>query len=1180
MLAASLVVASLVSAAPGGPSSSGPAPARLPFDPAAIARQVHFAFKAAPGGAEVLHATWEAHATARGLAFAPVAGRCLPALELAASELSRGGALALGAAAPDARGLLVREGEALREEVEAGEAGLELRWRFARAPRGDGPLVVRVPVSGLPAAGASSAGLDFGRPGGKVRLSHAWWVGQDGARTRVEGEWVGGAVEYRVSAALLAGSRYPAVLDPLVSAEVLMPGPGGLQAAPRQYHPSGGTDGTDFLVVWEDSRSDPFRGNITATRVTSNGQVLDATGIPITSNTRYNYGPRAAFGGGVWLVVYADGSSDLFGRRLKPDGSFADLAPLFVAVGPNQHRNPAVDFDGTNFVVAWEETSAQSDIWAGRVTPGGVPLDGRGFAVSNAVRDQRNPDVACAGALCLVTWDDDRNATQGDIYAARLTGTTVLDPAGFSVYGSAGAEDHPAVSSGAGEFLVAFESATGASLDVLAARVTFDGGVLDAPPLAVATGAGDQTWPRTAFDGLDFVVSCHDESTSRSLLTRVTAQGAVLSPPTVFNGSGKEPAVGATPGGLVLTAWVDWSQGVRLLGRRFDNMLQPYEDGGFPLTFSAPVQEDQSVASNGTDFLVVYDDLAPGSVDVRGARVSGDGGLLDPTGLDIATGPNDQNDPVVAWGGGAWLVAWEESTSSVDIKAKRVTAAGAVDPTAVRLSRANATDESQAAIAFDGTQFLVAWRDTRTPASAPDIWGTRVSTAGQPIDAADFPIGVSPVDQFSPAVAAMGSGAWLVSWSQEDQPNNYFLYVNRVSSAGAVLDGAAGRVLPQLRLGYSFEPAIACGPASCLVVFREYDDLFALRVDLQGQPLDVTPLVLSDLPDLQAQPTVVFDGDHWFAAWEDRSSSLRSELRGTRVELDGRVGTPGGALLVASTTDVLRPRLAWASAGRMLLSYTRFVPGPAVAADQVGARLVLDVPNGGACAAGSECQSGFCVDGVCCDTACGGGAVDCQACSVAAGAAADGTCATLAAGKTCRPVVSSCDVAETCDGSSLSCPADAFLQDGLVCNGTGQCTSGVCVGGGSGNGFLSSQATFLACGEVYRYSAAGTPVVSGPGPVTFELAAKQGETLPAGMTVDPATGQVSWTPPADAAGSYVVFLIARGNGWAASQQLEIDLDCAHTKTSIGCGCAATDLPGLALLLAPLLLRRRRLRAQG
>lgn len=41
-------------------------------------------------------------------------------------------------------------------------------------------------------------------------------------------------------------------------------------------------------------------------------------------------------------------------------------------------------------------------------------------------------------------------------------------------------------------------------------------------------------------------------------------------------------------------------------------------------------------------------------------------------------------------------------------------------------------------------------------------------------------------------------------------------------------------------------------------------------------------------------------------------------------------------------------------------------------------RLVNE--NGASCGAGSECASGSCVDGVCCNTECGGGAADCQSC--------------------------------------------------------------------------------------------------------------------------------------------------------------------------------------------------------
>ena len=97
---------------------------------------------------------------------------------------------------------------------------------------------------------------------------------------------------------------------------------------------------------------------------------------------------------------------------------------------------------------------------------------------------------------------------------------------------------------------------------------------------------------------------------------------------------------------------------------------------------------------------------------------------------------------------------------------------------------------------------------------------------------------------------------------------------------------------------------------------------------------------------------------------------------------------------------------------------------------------ITTTPNGQACAMASDCTSGFCADGVCCNTACGGGIkTDCQSCLAAESGGVDGTCSTTAAQLqiTCRPAVGSCDAAELCDGQSTDCPADKLMPAGTVC---------------------------------------------------------------------------------------------------------------------------------------------------
>lgn len=90
-------------------------------------------------------------------------------------------------------------------------------------------------------------------------------------------------------------------------------------------------------------------------------------------------------------------------------------------------------------------------------------------------------------------------------------------------------------------------------------------------------------------------------------------------------------------------------------------------------------------------------------------------------------------------------------------------------------------------------------------------------------------------------------------------------------------------------------------------------------------------------------------------------------------------------------------------------------------------------PIGTGCSDGTECGSSFCVDGVCCDAACGGGGSDCQACAAALTGGTDGVCTVFASGSVCRASAGACDVAETCDGVETACPADSVAPPSTVC---------------------------------------------------------------------------------------------------------------------------------------------------
>jgi hypothetical protein len=121
--------------------------------------------------------------------------------------------------------------------------------------------------------------------------------------------------------------------------------------------------------------------------------------------------------------------------------------------------------------------------------------------------------------------------------------------------------------------------------------------------------------------------------------------------------------------------------------------------------------------------------------------------------------------------------------------------------------------------------------------------------------------------------------------------------------------------------------------------------------------------------------------------------------------------------------------------------------------------------NGTACTSAGQCGSGFCVDGVCCNTACGGGATnDCRVCSAAAGAASNGTCAPTN-GNACF------------DG--LTCTTADVCVSGTCTGGASPCLTGTsCTEGGSGGYSCSAcpAGTFSADGTG---RSACTPCVSG-----------------------------------------------------------------------------------------------------
>ena len=298
-------------------------------------------------------------------------------------------------------------------------------------------------------------------------------------------------------------------------------------------------DGTNFFVVWTDY--DSGNGDVHGARVTQAGTVLDqGPGIPISAAPAQQVIPAVAFDGTNYLVVWQDrrtnDSYDIYGARVTPAGDVLDPAGIPVTTAAGEQTAADVAFDGTNFLVTWTDSSPSNgtDVYGARVTTTGTVLDPSGIPISTTPNDQGSAGLAFDGTNYLVTWQDRREDPAEDIWGARVSPNgTVLDPAGFPIGVAAQYQWAPDVAFDGSNFFVSWTDRRIGSWDIYGARVTPGGSVLDPGGIPISTAPEFQVYPALAFGGADYLVVWTDERDNVDYHihgARVTPGGNVLDP--------------------------------------------------------------------------------------------------------------------------------------------------------------------------------------------------------------------------------------------------------------------------------------------------------------------------------------------------------------------------------------------------------------------------------------------------------------------------------------------------------------------------------------------------------------------------------------------------------------------------------------------------------------------------
>ncbi|GEL73251.1 Ig-like domain-containing protein [Myxococcus virescens] len=963
------------------PEARAPQSESAPFDVGAIIRQVHFAWRPENGTWSGGHSTYTVRSGAEGLTLTPyhhirkqdvppgpgeVTNASAPVAPLAGAPLTLGtpglkrGARPLGDAPAQGRveqdGHLVLTRGDVTEHLRNAEDGVEQSWAFEHAPAGSGDLIVEVPVKGLTFQGATDTGLHFAdaRTGLGFRYGHGTWVDGRGHRIPVEARFSEGHIQLRVPAGVLDASAYPAVLNPRISPEFGMDTPVIGPQVRDQRTPAVSAHGSSWLVVWHDYA--PTTMQVTGTRVSSSGQVLDVNGFTLPRAASSSAGMSITAGANEWFVVW-EYASGIHGTRVSLGGQVLDPSGILIAATTTAPAEPVVASSGSEYFVVWREShNWVSAIYGTRLSTTGQPV-ANPVRISSSTGWATTPDVAFNGVDYLVVWQETTSTQALNIRGARVSSAgTLRDTTPLTISAMDGDQRHPAVAANSGAWLVVWEDRRAASFegDIYGTVVSGTGSVLSPNGQVLAPLSGSQSYPDVAARGYGWFVVWEDARSSYPDIygTGVGWDGtpSYRGPVAVSTEARAEylPSV-ASSGGDLLVVWYEaHTGGYDVHGARVTTQDMVRDTTSLLLSTSPNDQYAPAVARTGTDYLVVWRDNRAGESDIYGVRVTSQGVVLDPSGLPLCTVRGEQDNPTVASNGTDWMVAWDDNRSDDDdeiIHGVRVSRAGEIRtgwsismlPYAIR----------KPALASDGTDWYVVWEDERNAlngAASWDIFGARVTAAGTitPTYGTNLTPSVSG-GQTDPAIAFNGTD-YLVAWTdyRNSSTTRYDIYAARVSRTGTV--SAVGGFVLSNASGSQAAPAVASAGRDWLVVWHDErsagQDIYGTRVSAAGAVMEPSGLAIATTSTAQRNPTVASDGANYFVAWEEQTTSSNQDIHGARVS-----GATGALLdapfpIAASPQNEVLPAAASHAPSQFLLMYQRTDPAATSLAERIRARTV------------------------------------------------------------------------------------------------------------------------------------------------------------------------------------------------------------------------------------------------
>jgi hypothetical protein len=219
-----------------------------------------------------------------------------------------------------------------------------------------------------------------------------------------------------------------------------------------------------------------------------------------------------------------------------------------------------------------------------------------------------------------------------------------------------------------------------------------------------------------------------------------------------------------------------------------------------------------AIASDGRNFLVVW----PGFKGVYGALVSAEGKVLNRIRVSEPTGDHVYDNPDVVYGGGQWLVVWNQLAQEGDLSRvyfRRLTKNGSVLESPESVSDEPGT-QATPSVAYDGKDhFFAVWQQL-----GRDGWriaGTRIGADGRIVDPNGISLSKPSNEPQSHPAIAFGDLGYLVVWEQQ-----WDIRGVRVAASGNV-DSAGIPVRTLSGDSRTESPRVVAGEKGYLCIWQE-----------------------------------------------------------------------------------------------------------------------------------------------------------------------------------------------------------------------------------------------------------------------------------------------------------------------------------------------------------------------